>query len=97
QLPGGRDISNPEHRAYIASVWGIKPEELPQVGGDCYGMMRKIDAGEIKGLISICFNRLLSLPDYAFFRRERVKLACYAVIEFFMSETARFADIVLPG
>ncbi len=22
QLPGNRDITNPEHRAYIASVWG---------------------------------------------------------------------------
>src|SRR6187399_448162 len=36
QLPGGRDISNPEHRAFIAKVWGIAPEELPGPGVDCY-------------------------------------------------------------
>ena len=23
QLPGGRDIANPEHRAHVAQVWGI--------------------------------------------------------------------------
>ena len=29
QLPGWRDISNPEHRRYIAGVWGIDEQELP--------------------------------------------------------------------
>ena len=29
QLPGGRDIANPEHRAHVAEVWGIDPDELP--------------------------------------------------------------------
>ena len=32
QLPGARDISNPEHRAYIAKVWGIDPDEIPGAG-----------------------------------------------------------------
>src|SRR5690606_14387205 len=36
QLPGARDISNPEHRAYIASVWGVSPDELPGAGVDAY-------------------------------------------------------------
>ena len=31
QLPGNRDISNPEHRKYICSVWGCTDEELPGV------------------------------------------------------------------
>ena len=51
QLPGWRDISNPEHRRYIAGVWGIDEQELPGPGVDAYEMFRKIDAGEIKGLI----------------------------------------------
>ena len=32
QLPGWRDISNPEHRRYIAGVWGIDEQELPGPG-----------------------------------------------------------------
>ena len=97
QLPGWRDISNPEHRAYVAGVWGVAPEDIPQAGVDCYEMMRKIDAGEIKGLISICFNPKVSLPDNAFVTRALEKLEFFACIDFFLSETAQHADIVLPG
>src|SRR5262249_36139534 len=32
QLPGNRDIENPEHRAYIAGVWGVPEPELPHKG-----------------------------------------------------------------
>jgi assimilatory nitrate reductase catalytic subunit len=56
QLPGGRDISNPEHRAYIAKVWDVSPDDLPQAGVDAYEIFRKIDRGEIRGLLSLCFN-----------------------------------------
>src|SRR5690606_22263789 len=48
QLPGGRDIGNPEHRAYIAEVWGMSPDELPQPGVDAYEIMRKAHSREIK-------------------------------------------------
>jgi assimilatory nitrate reductase catalytic subunit len=97
QLPGMRDISNPEHRAYIAEVWGMDPAEIPAAGVDAYEIFRKIDAGEIKGLLSICFNPIVSLPDNAFIRRALGKLEFYAAIDFFLSETARYADVVLPG
>ncbi|HEX9161260.1 MAG TPA: molybdopterin-dependent oxidoreductase, partial [Thermoanaerobaculia bacterium] len=97
QLPGLRDISNPEHRAYVASVWGVSPDEIPQAGVDCVEMMRKIDSGEIKGLLSICFNPKVSLPDNNFVTRALEKLEFFAVIDFFLSETAQHADIVLPG
>lgn len=97
QLPGGRDLGNPEHRAHIAKIWDIPLEELPQPGVDAYEIFRKIDQGEIKGLLSICFNPVVSLPDNAFVRRMLEKLDFYVAIDFFMSETASFADIVLPG
>jgi assimilatory nitrate reductase catalytic subunit len=97
QLPGGRDVGNPEHRAYVAGVWGITPEEMPGPGVDAYEMFRKIDQGEIKGLLSICFNPVVSLPDNAFVRRMLEKLEFYAVIDFFLNDTARHADVVLPG
>jgi assimilatory nitrate reductase catalytic subunit len=53
--------------------------------------------GEIRGLLSICFNPLVSLPNNNMVREAFEKLEFYACIEFFLSETARHADIVLPG
>jgi assimilatory nitrate reductase catalytic subunit len=97
QLPGWRDIANPEHRAYVASVWKIDERELPGPGVDAYEMFRKIDAGEIKGLISICFNPKVSLPDNQFVARALDKLEFYVAIDFFVNDTARHADLVLPG
>ncbi|MGD9762364.1 MAG: molybdopterin oxidoreductase family protein [Candidatus Binatia bacterium] len=97
QLPGWRDIGNPEHRAYIAGVWGIDERDLPGPGVDAYEMFRKIDAGEIKGLISICFNPKVSLPDNRFVTQCLEKLEFYVAIDFFLNDTARHADVVLPG
>ena len=97
QLPGGRDLANPEHRAYVANVWGVSPEELPPPGVDAYEIFRKIDRGEIRGLLSICFNPLVSLPDNNFIARMLDKLEFYGAIDFFLNDTARHADIVLPG
>jgi assimilatory nitrate reductase catalytic subunit len=97
QLPGWRDISNPEHRKYIAGVWGVAEGDIPGPGVDAYEMFRKIDAGEIKGLVSICFNPKISLPDSEFITRALEKLEFYVAIDFFLSDTARHADIVLPG
>ena len=97
QLPGGRDISNPAHRAFIADVWGVKPEDLPGAGVDAYEIFRKVDKGEIRGLLSICFNPKVSLPDNNFVGRMLDKLEFFVAIDFFLSETAQHADIVLPG
>jgi assimilatory nitrate reductase catalytic subunit len=97
QLPGARDINNPEHRAYIAKVWGIDEREMPGAGVDAYEIFRKIDSGEIKGLLSICFNPKVSLPDNNFIARMLDKLEFYVAIDFFLNESAHHADIVLPG
>ena len=97
QLPGWRDISNPEHRKYIAGVWGVDESSIPGPGVDAYELFRKIDRGEIKGLISICFNPKISLPDNTFIARALSKLEFYVAIDFFLNDTAHHADIVLPG
>jgi len=97
QLPGWRDISNPEHRRYIADIWRIDEKDLPGPGVDAYEIFRKVDAGEIKGLLSICFNPKVSLPDNAFVTRALEKLEFYVAIDFFLNDTARHADVVLPG
>ncbi len=97
QLPGARDIENPEHRKHVAGVWGVDPDSLPGKGVDAYEIFRKIDRGEIRGLLSICFNPKVSLPDNNFIRRCLEKLDFFVSIDFFLNETARHADVVLPG
>ncbi|HEY8462028.1 MAG TPA: molybdopterin oxidoreductase family protein, partial [Blastocatellia bacterium] len=97
QLPGARDIDNPEHRAYIAKVWGVDEKEMPGAGVDAYELIRKIDRGEIKGLLSICFNPKVSLPDNNFVAQALDKLEFYVAIDFFLNESAHHADIILPG
>jgi assimilatory nitrate reductase catalytic subunit len=53
--------------------------------------------GEIKALLSICFNPLVSLPDANFTRDAIEKLEFFGVVDFFLSETAHHADVVLAG
>jgi assimilatory nitrate reductase catalytic subunit len=81
----------------VARVWGIEPDELPGAGVDVYELFRKIDRGEVRGLLSICFNPLVSLPDNRFIRQALEKLEFYVAIDFFLNETARHADVLLPG
>ncbi|WPP47990.1 molybdopterin oxidoreductase family protein [Catalinimonas niigatensis] len=97
QLPGNRDITNPEHRKYIAGVWGIDEKEMPGKGLTAYEIVEAIHRGEIKGLISICFNPVVSLPNNNMVREALEKLEFYVAIDFFLNETARHADIVLAG
>ena len=97
QLPGQRSISDPAAREHVARVWGISPDEIPQAGLSAPEIMEAIHRGEIKGLISLCFNPLVSLPDSRYTREALEKLEFLAVIDFFLSETAHHADVVLAG
>ncbi len=96
QLPGARDIENPEHRQYIASVWGVPEESIPHKGLSAIPIYEAIHEGKIKGLLSFCINPVVSLPDGNFIREALERLEFFAVGDFFMSETARYADVVLP-
>jgi assimilatory nitrate reductase catalytic subunit len=97
QLPGQRSLTDQAAREHVARVWGITPEELPQPGYSAVEIMNAIHAGEIKGLLSICFNPMVSLPDANFTREALNKLEFFGVIDFFLSETAMHADVVLAG
>lgn len=97
QLPGYRSILNPEHRKYVAGVWGIDESELPQAGVSAVEVFTKMREGEIKGLLSICSNMMVSLPDINRVRESLEGLAFNVCIDFFLSESGRYADVVLPG
>jgi assimilatory nitrate reductase catalytic subunit len=97
QLPGQRSINDPAGREHVARVWGIEPAELPGAGLTALEIVEAIHRGEIRGLLLLCFNPMVSLPDGAYIRAALDKLEHFTVIDFFLSETAHHADVVLPG
>jgi assimilatory nitrate reductase catalytic subunit len=97
QLPGARDISNPEHRRVVAERWGCSPDDIPQAGLSYQEQFQAILDGDIKGMLLICTNPMVALPDTNMVRAALEKLEFFAVIDFFLSETAHHADLVLPG
>jgi assimilatory nitrate reductase catalytic subunit len=97
QLPGQRSIEDPAAREHVAKVWGVSPDEIPHSGLSAMEIMEAIHRGEIKALVSICFNPMVSLPDSRFIGEALSKLEHFCVIDFFLSETAHHADVVLAG
>ncbi len=97
QLPGARDIENPEHRAHVARLWDVPVETLPGKGATAPEIIELAHRGEVRGLLSLCFNPLVSLPDATFTRAALERLDFFVAIDFFLSETAHHADLVLPG
>jgi assimilatory nitrate reductase catalytic subunit len=97
QLPGARDIANPEHRAVVAERWGVSPDDIPQAGLSYEEQFQAILDGDIRGMLLICTNPVVALPDTNMVRAALDRLEFFAVIDFFLSETAHHADVVLPG
>ncbi len=97
QLPGERDIEEPEDRAYVCSVWGIDEKDLPHSGYPATLMIPAMLRKEICACFMICSNPMVSLPDQHTVERALRGLDLFVVTDFFLSETAELADIVLPG
>ncbi len=96
-LPGMRDIENPEHRAHVASVWGIAEDDLPHKGTSFVEMVAQMHSGEIRGVLGICNNPLVGLPNRTWTAAGYDRLEFHAQIDFFLSETCARADVVLPS
>ncbi|HKD75870.1 MAG TPA: molybdopterin-dependent oxidoreductase, partial [Ktedonobacterales bacterium] len=97
QLPGCRDIENPDDRAYIASVWGIDEQDIPHAGLPATLMIPAMLRQEIRACFMMCSNPMVSLPDQHTVEKALRGLDLFVVTDFFLSETADLADIVLPG
>jgi len=97
QLPGQRSLTDPAAREHVARVWKIRPEDLPQPGYSAEEIMEAIHRGEIKALLSLCLNPLVSLPDANYTREALSRLEFFGIVDFFLSETAHHADVVLAG
>ncbi|WNR45787.1 molybdopterin oxidoreductase family protein [Paenibacillus roseipurpureus] len=97
QLPGYRLIEDPAAREHVAKVWGIDPVELPGKGVSAYELLQKIDEGEIKALIVLGSNPLVSSPNNRMVERALQKLDLLVVADMFETETARHAHYILPS
>jgi assimilatory nitrate reductase catalytic subunit len=96
QLPGYRHIDRLEDRQYIASVWGVPESELPMPGAAATEMVNLMGRGEIKSCLVSCSNLMVSLPNNSVVHDALTRLDPLIVCDFFMSETAELADVVLP-
>ena len=97
QLPGCREIEDPEDREYICSVWGIDEQDLPHAGYPATLMIPAMLRQEIRACFMLCSNPMVSLPDQHTVERALRGLDFFVVSDFFLSETAELADMVLPG
>ena len=97
QLPGYRKIDNPQHRAYVAGVWGIDPDSLPGPGRSAYELLDSLGQdGGVRALLVTASNIAVSAPR-ALHVQERLRaLDFLCVSDIFLSETAQMADVVLP-
>lgn len=86
-----------EHRTHIAKVWGIEESSIPGKGVSAYEMFEKMLEKEIRGMIVLGSNPVVSNPNTNLVKSALGKLDFLVVIDTLMSETAELADLILPG
>ena len=98
QLPGYRKLDNPEHRAHIAKIWEIPEGDLPMPGCSAYEMLDRLGASNgVRALLVFGSNIAVSAPRVKHVQARLDALDCLIVSDFFLSETAERADVVLPS
>jgi len=96
-LPGYRKLTNPKHVEEVCQVWGIHPDEMPQPGVSAYEMFELMDQKTIRGLYLLCSNPAVSAPNLNFVRAALKNLDFMVCADIYLSESAEFADVVLPS
>ncbi len=98
QLPGYRSIEDAAARAHIAHIWGVAPDSLPHAGSSAYEMLDAAGTDEgVRAMFVIGSNIAVTAPNARRIRERLTALDFLVVADFFMSETARLADVVLPS
>lgn len=97
QLPGYRSITDPAARAHVAGVWGVDPAELPGPGIPAAELLSTLGTDHgVRCLWVNGSNVVIGAPDTDAVVRGLQALDFLVVCDFFFSETAEFADLVLP-
>ena len=96
-LSGHRDMANPEHRQEVARLWGVS--QVPQFPGKtAVEIFKGLHEGSIKAVWIACTNPAQSMPDLKRVH-EALRKAQWVVLQeaFAQTETAAFADVLLPA
>ncbi len=96
-LSAHRDLSNPQHRAEVAQLWGIA--EVPaQPGKTAVEMFAALERGDIRMIWIACTNPAQSMPDQARVRAALERAELVVVQEAYATTaTVAYADVLLPA
>jgi formate dehydrogenase major subunit len=89
-------VTDPGARQRFASAWGVPAESLSLTGGLMLTEVVKPESG-IRGMYIMGENPIISDPDIAHAEHWFQQLEFLAVQDLFLTETARYADVVLPA
>ena len=93
--PGYQKVDVPEVRAKFEAAWGVALSGA--VGRKIPEMFDAANRGELKAMYILGENPVLSDPNTNHIRRGLEQLEFLVVQELFLTETAQYADVVLPG
>jgi anaerobic selenocysteine-containing dehydrogenase len=99
-LPGLRNWDNPAHIQQLAELWNVDSMTIPHWSPPTHAMQiwRYAEQGSISLMWISATNPAVSLPDLARIRRILAKEDLFVVVQdLYLTETAEFADVVLPG
>jgi len=94
-LPGYQSIGDAKSRGNFEKRWGVS---LPTAAGlTALEMMEQAKQGEIKGMLIMGENPVLSFPNPSLVKEALASLDCLVVTDLFLTETAKLATMVLPA
>lgn len=98
QLPGYRRIDDPAARRHLAAVWGVPEDEIPGPGPSACELLATVGTAEgPRGLLVFGANLAVSAPRALDVEARLRALDLLVVTDFFLSETAALAHVVLPA
>ncbi|AOT03867.1 molybdopterin oxidoreductase family protein [Arthrobacter sp. U41] len=97
QLPGYRKITDPAARAHMAAVWGVPEALIPGPGLPAVQLLKSLGQPDgVRCLFVHGANVAVSAPDANAVIAGLRSLDFLVVCDFFLSETAAEADLILP-
>lgn len=97
QLPGYRKITDPAARAHMAGVWGVPESLIPGPGLPAVQLLKSLGQPDgVRCLLVHASNIAVASPDANAVIAGLRSLDFLVVCDFFMSETAAEADLILP-
>ncbi|RMF38087.1 MAG: formate dehydrogenase subunit alpha [Chloroflexi bacterium] len=93
--PGYQRVTDPAAREKFERAWGVPLSD--QVGLTVTEMLKAVEAGEVRCFYIIGEDPMVSDPDLNHVRRALEKTEFMVVQDLFFTETAHFAQVVLPA